>query len=103
MSLLFFLSLLHIHHSLTPTYVHSVVVLKHTQRTLAWGGREVIFDPPKKNVYSFVLKSQNQKYLVTNFQKKIQKRQELRMLSSVTINCQVSKIVMNSGSQLLEL
>ena len=26
--------------------------------------------------------------------------QELRMLSSVTINCQVTKIVMNSGSQL---
>ena len=29
--------------------------------------------------------------------------QELRMLSSVTINCQITKIVMNSGSQLLEL
>ena len=29
--------------------------------------------------------------------------QELRMLSSVTINCQVTKIVMNSGSQLSEL
>ena len=29
--------------------------------------------------------------------------QELRMLSSVTINCQVPKIVMNSGSQLSEL
>ena len=26
--------------------------------------------------------------------------QELRMLSSVTLNCQVTKIVMNSGSQL---
>ena len=26
--------------------------------------------------------------------------QELQMLSSVTINCQVTKIVMNSGSQL---
>ena len=26
--------------------------------------------------------------------------QELRMLSSVTINCQETKIVMNSGSQL---
>ena len=26
--------------------------------------------------------------------------QELRMLSSVTINCQITKIVMNSGSQL---
>ena len=26
--------------------------------------------------------------------------QELRMLSTVTINCQVTKIVMNSGSQL---
>ena len=29
--------------------------------------------------------------------------QELRMLSIVTINCQVTKIVMNSGSQLSEL
>ena len=29
--------------------------------------------------------------------------QELRMLSSVTINCQVTKIVMNSGSQLSDL
>ena len=29
--------------------------------------------------------------------------QELRMLSSVTINCQFKKIVMNSGSQLSEL
>ena len=29
--------------------------------------------------------------------------QELRMLSSVTLNCQVTKIVMNSGSQLSEL
>ena len=29
--------------------------------------------------------------------------QELRLLSSVTINCQVTKIVMNSGSQLSEL
>ena len=26
--------------------------------------------------------------------------QELRMLSSVTLDCQVTKIVMNSGSQL---
>ena len=29
--------------------------------------------------------------------------QELRMLSSVTINCEVTKIGMNSGSQLSEL
>ena len=29
--------------------------------------------------------------------------QELRMLSSVTINCQITKIVMNSGSQLTVL
>ena len=29
--------------------------------------------------------------------------QELRMLSSVTINCQITKIVMKSGSQLSEL
>ena len=29
--------------------------------------------------------------------------QELRMLSSVTLNCQVAKVVMNSGSQLSEL
>ena len=30
----------------------------------------------------------------------IKTSQELQMLSSVTINCQVTKIVMNSGSQL---
>ena len=29
--------------------------------------------------------------------------QELRMLSSVTINCRITKIVMNSDSQLSEL
>ena len=29
--------------------------------------------------------------------------QELRMLSSVTLNCQTTEIVMNSGSQLSEL
>ena len=29
--------------------------------------------------------------------------QELRMLSSVTIDCQITKIVMDSGSQLSEL
>ena len=32
-----------------------------------------------------------------------QKLQELQMLSSVTLNCLVTKIVMNSGSQLSEL
>ena len=32
-----------------------------------------------------------------------QTSQELRMLSSVTINCQVTMIVMNSGSQLSQL
>ena len=33
----------------------------------------------------------------------LQTSQELRMLSNVTLNCQVAKIVMNSGSQLSEL
>ena len=40
------------------------------------------------------------------FQKRrrmFQTSQELRMLSSVTINCQITKIVMNSGYQLSEL
>ena len=32
-----------------------------------------------------------------------QTSQELRMLSSVTLHCQVTKIVMNSGSQLSQL
>ena len=31
------------------------------------------------------------------------KLQELLMLSSVTLNCQATKVVMNSGSQLSEL
>ena len=34
---------------------------------------------------------------------KSQTLQELRMLSTVTFKCQVTKIVMNSGSQLSEL
>ena len=34
---------------------------------------------------------------------KMQTSQELRMLSSVTLNCQVTKIVMNSGSQLSDI
>ena len=33
----------------------------------------------------------------------VQTSQELRMLFNVTLNCQVAKIVMNSGSQLSEL
>ena len=33
----------------------------------------------------------------------IKTSQELRMLSSVTLNCQVANIVMDSGSQLQEL
>ena len=33
-------------------------------------------------------------------QRLIETSQELRMLSSVTLKCQVTKIVMNSGSQL---
>ena len=37
-------------------------------------------------------------------QQQLQKTsQELRMLSNATLNCQVAKIVMNSGSQLSEL
>ena len=40
----------------------------------------------------------------TNTKKKAKKTlQELLMLSSVTLNCQVTKSVMNSGSQLSEL
>ena len=43
---------------------------------------------------------------ISSFERKMLRRktsQELRMLSSVTINCQITKIVMNSGSQLSEL
>ena len=41
------------------------------------------------------------KHLLTSVDSYLKKTsQELRMLSSVTINCQVTKIVMNSGSQL---
>ena len=43
------------------------------------------------------------KYSYIKIKKEKKTSQELRMLSSVTINCQVTKIVMNSGSQLLEL
>ena len=42
------------------------------------------------------------KYLKTELMK-YKTSKKLRMLSSVTINCQITKIVMNSGSQLSEL
>ena len=46
----------------------------------------------------------NEEYFVTgDMQELDETSQELRMLSSVTINCQITKIVMNSGSQLSEL
>ena len=38
-----------------------------------------------------------------DIKQKKQTSQELWMLSSVTLNCQVTKIVMNPGSQLYEL
>ena len=41
--------------------------------------------------------------IVHNFTDGVQTSQELRMLSSVTIDCQITKIVMDSGSQLSEL
>ena len=43
------------------------------------------------------------KYLTTKTVSTTETSQELRMLSTVTLNCQVTKIVMNSGSQLSEL
>ena len=39
----------------------------------------------------------------SNLVKGVQTLQELQMLPSVTLNCQVTKIVMHSGSQLSEL
>ena len=39
-------------------------------------------------------------YSENTFAVVLQTSQELRMLSSVTLDCQVTKIVMNSGSQL---
>ena len=39
--------------------------------------------------------------LPEGLQRVLKTSQELRMLSSVTINCQITKIVMNSGSQLI--
>ena len=43
---------------------------------------------------------QNTKYAKQNTKHPKQTSQELRMLSSVTINCQVTKIVINPGTQL---
>ena len=40
---------------------------------------------------------------VPNCVASLETSQELRMLSNVTLNCQVAKIVMNSGSQLSDL
>ena len=44
-----------------------------------------------------------QKMFIRFWRRRDQTSQELRMVSSVTINCQTTKIVMNSGSQLSEL
>ena len=44
-----------------------------------------------------------QGYLQMNVLSDIKTSQELRMLSNVTLDCQVAKIVMNSGPQLSEL
>ena len=41
--------------------------------------------------------------LTTETKKWNKTSQELQILSSVTLNCQVTKIVMNSGSQLSEM
>ena len=38
--------------------------------------------------------------LLSSLQEEYKTSQELRMLSSVAINCQVAKIVINPGSQL---
>ena len=42
-------------------------------------------------------------YYQSAFNTQKETSQELRMLSNVTLNCQVAKVVMNSGSQLSEL
>ena len=49
------------------------------------------------------VKKEFQKMWAIALQKYKKTSQELRMLSSVTLNCQVTKIVMNSGSQLSEM
>ena len=59
-----------------------------------------------KNYIGFWPDLRNVKYFAEiKFEFKILPKtsQELRMLSSVTINCQITKIVINSGSQLSEL
>ena len=45
----------------------------------------------------------NMLFQTSNLVKGVQTLQELQMLPSVTLNCQVTKIVMHSGSQLSEL
>ena len=48
------------------------------------------------NLVNLVIKNYMNEYTIYSHKTS----QELRMLSSVTINCQVRKIVMNPGSQL---
>ena len=48
------------------------------------------------NLVNLVIKNYTNEYTIYSHKTS----QELRMLSSVTINCQVRKIVMNPGSQL---
>ena len=58
--------------------------------------------PLRRDTYHNVA-LQSFKKLQLDFDNLKKTSQEFRMLSSVTINCQVTKIVMNSGSQLSEL
>ena len=55
--------------------------------------------PPRKTGNPWTLSLS----LSPTFQKRRKTSQESRMLSSFTLNCQVTKIVMNSGSQLSEM
>ena len=76
---------------------HSQLVAPHSERKLV--ASPLFHNTPRALLFSqtkWSLKSPN-----CNVLKKTS--QELQMLSSVTLNCQVTKIVMSSGSQLSEL
>ena len=55
--------------------------------------------------FSWLLSARLLRIFVFNTNKSSYKKtsQELRMLSNVTINCQITKIVMNSGSQIVRI
>ena len=69
---------------------------------LFWLNLEVFLTGYLNSKFTGYSLNQNEIGRIYSTRQNIQTSQELRMLSSVTLNCQETKTVMNSGSQLSE-